>query len=424
MKYLYKTLTLLLILLFLNTALLIDNCMSQWVQMSNEMGNITVYSVSSNGNNIYACAGINGAYKSSDNGENWTAINNGLSGHYVWTIKAAGNNLFAGTYAGVYLSTDNGGNWIPVNNGLPNQLVYCILVHGSYLFAGHQTNGGMSVTTDNGNTWNACGLSGQSISSLAGYGNNIFAGTGGSTPTGIYLSTDNGGYWTAASNGLLELKINAIISNGNFTFAGSGLSTNPGRVYRSTNNGGSWVPVNNGITNIINNCFAMDAINLFVGGDSGIFFSNNNGDNWIKRNQGFNTIPVVRSLLIMNGYIFSGTSQSVWRRSLSEIITNTNNTLETVPESYSLFQNYPNPFNPCTVIRFEIQKSEFSSQNSAVTLIIYDLMGREVQTLVNDILQPGMYETTFDGSNYSSGVYFYQMRVGDFCVTKRLILLK
>ena len=95
-----------------------------------------------------------------------------------------------------------------------------------------------------------------------------------------------------------------------------------------------------------------------------------------------------------------------------------------VPTEYKLFQNYPNPFNPRTVIRFDIQKPEVRSQNSVVTLKIYDVTGREVQTLVNERLQPGTYEATFDGSKYTSGVYFYRLTTEKFSDTKRFVILK
>lgn len=91
-----------------------------------------------------------------------------------------------------------------------------------------------------------------------------------------------------------------------------------------------------------------------------------------------------------------------------------------VPVLYSLYQNYPNPFNPVTKIKFDIP---FTRQ-SVVSLKIFDVMGREIQTLVNESLQPGTYETTFDGSNLTSGVYFYQLTSGNYKETKKLLLLK
>jgi subtilisin-like proprotein convertase family protein len=99
---------------------------------------------------------------------------------------------------------------------------------------------------------------------------------------------------------------------------------------------------------------------------------------------------------------------------------------KTIPESFSLFQNYPNPFNPTTKIRFEIPDRSpigtFGDDN--VVLKIYDILGREIQKLVNEKLKPGSYEVTFDGSNLPSGIYFYRLHAGDFADTKRMTLIK
>ena len=88
------------------------------------------------------------------------------------------------------------------------------------------------------------------------------------------------------------------------------------------------------------------------------------------------------------------------------------------PHTYKLYQNYPNPFNPATNIKFDIHKT------SATNLIIYDALGREVATLVNEELKAGSYQTYWDGSNYTSGVYFYTLQAGDYIETKKMLLLK
>jgi hypothetical protein len=89
-----------------------------------------------------------------------------------------------------------------------------------------------------------------------------------------------------------------------------------------------------------------------------------------------------------------------------------------------LGQNYPNPFNPVTKIRFDIKKSEFRSQNSEVTLKIFDITGKEVARLVNETLQHGSYEVKFDGSMLNSGVYFYKLTTDGFTETKKMTLIK
>lgn len=104
------------------------------------------------------------------------------------------------------------------------------------------------------------------------------------------------------------------------------------------------------------------------------------------------------------------------------------NTGSVIPGSYLLDQNYPNPFNPVTKIRFNIPMiagvKNGVSGKQAVLLSIYDVLGHEIETLVNENLQPGTYETEFDGSRYPSGVYFYTLVSSHFSQTKKMILVK
>jgi dienelactone hydrolase len=86
--------------------------------------------------------------------------------------------------------------------------------------------------------------------------------------------------------------------------------------------------------------------------------------------------------------------------------------------SFFLEQNYPNPFNPTTKINFQIPHSSF------VILKVFDILGKEVATLVNEELHPGNHETTFDGNGFASGVYFYRIQAGDFVQTRKLVLLR
>jgi tetratricopeptide (TPR) repeat protein len=89
-----------------------------------------------------------------------------------------------------------------------------------------------------------------------------------------------------------------------------------------------------------------------------------------------------------------------------------------IPVEYMLSQNYPNPFNPSTHLDFGISKLGF------VSLKVYDILGREVKTLKNEIKPAGRFKVEFDGSNFSSGVYFYRIEAGDFVQTKRMVFIK
>jgi len=90
----------------------------------------------------------------------------------------------------------------------------------------------------------------------------------------------------------------------------------------------------------------------------------------------------------------------------------------TIPNYYSLKQNYPNPFNPSTKISYTIPKA------GDVQLKVYDMLGREVATLVNETKQPGIYAVDFNASNLASGIYFYRIQSGDFTAVKKMVLVK
>jgi hypothetical protein len=97
---------------------------------------------------------------------------------------------------------------------------------------------------------------------------------------------------------------------------------------------------------------------------------------------------------------------------------NLDGNLSNVPEEYALFENYPNPFNPNTIIKYQLPDQGY------VSLIVYDLLGREVATLVNEVKPGGYYEVEFNASALRSGVYMYRIQAGSYVETKKMILLK
>lgn len=103
-------------------------------------------------------------------------------------------------------------------------------------------------------------------------------------------------------------------------------------------------------------------------------------------------------------------------------IQNENNSAQ----GFVLYQNYPNPFNPATTIKFSIPEkiAGINSSNISCSLKVYDEDGKEITTLLNQNLTAGDYETSFDGSEFSSGIYFYKLEVGNYSQTKRMLLIK
>ena len=114
----------------------------------------------------------------------------------------------------------------------------------------------------------------------------------------------------------------------------------------------------------------------------------------------------------------SSTGQLYWTDSIKSIVTGIDDGINEVPTEFSLAQNYPNPFNPTTTIKYSIPKLSF------VTIKIYDVLGREVATLVNEEKTIGNYKVEFNGSNLSSGIYFYTLKAGKFTQTRKLVLMK
>jgi photosystem II stability/assembly factor-like uncharacterized protein len=369
-----------------------------------------VRAVTGSGQYLFAGTEGQGVFRSTDNGASWMEVNNGLNNVFlIYTIAADGTNIYAGLYNGLYVSTNLGENWNPTNIVDP---VYSIVVSGSEIYVASQD---IWRSTDNGSSWHqlSSNVSGSSIAIL---GNNIFVGTRNGY---VYRSTDNGNTWTNARIGpsYMNLKVTGLAIIDTILFAG----LEGAGVYRSTDKGQNWTEVNTGLTKKFVQSLIAYRNNLFVGTYQGnVFLSTNNGTNWTNVGDGLanGSRNYIYSLAIYGNNIYAGIMGSgVWRRPLSEI-TSVERTSTEIPTSYHLSQNYPNPFNPSTTISFSIPNSDF------VTLKVYDVLGREVATLVNENLTAGSYSYNFDASNLTSGVYLYKLQAGKYNEMKKLVLTK
>ena len=138
-----------------------------------------------------------------------------------------------------------------------------------------------------------------------------------------------------------------------------------------------------------------------------------------KMNEGSGNVLVDASSNHNNATIIDPAYIEGWSTDLpNTIIANVKDKSNHVPNEFHLFQNYPNPFNPSTTIHYEIPNSGF------VELKIYDELGREVKTLISQNQFKGGYDLKFNATNLSSGIYFYQLKVGSFISTKKMLLLK
>jgi hypothetical protein len=240
-------------------------------------------------------------------------------------------------------------------------------------------------------------------------GGNLFAGTKG----GVFFSMNNGSSWTAVSNSLANVYVYSLAVSGTNLFAG----TNSG-VYSFTNNGASWTEMDTSLTNYNVLSLALAGENLFAAAGDGVYLSTDNGLSWTQVNTGLPNTSVW-ALAVSGTNLFAGTYNSgVWQRPLSELITAVKGNVNQVPAHFGLDQNFPNPFNPSTTINYSIPKA------GLVTLKVYDVLGKEVATLVSEEKTTGNYSLVFNASKLASGVYFYRLISGNSFMTKKLILMK
>jgi len=414
-----------------------------------------VFCLIASGENLFA-GSSSGIFLSTNSGSSWTLINYGLSSSSINCFAVSGNNLFTGTEGnGVFLSTNNGSSWSPINTGLKDNYIRALIINGTNLFAG--TANGVFLYKNGGTSWTEVntGLTNIWIRSFANMEETLFVGTEGG---GVFRSENNGITWTAASMGLTNKTVYSLAVMDSHLFAG----TWGGGIFVSDNYGSSWTSCNSGLQTHYIESFAIVDSNIFASTSSGVFISSNKGAKWIKAdlpffsfvqmvkiegyifvgnggmgafsgegvyvstdnglswsavNSGLTGAPI-NALAVCDTELFAGTAgNGVWHRPLAEMITNVKSSTE-LPKEFTIYQNYPNPFNPSTTIKYSIPKP------SNVTLKVYDVLGSEIEALVQKIQTQGSYEVEFDGSELTSGIYFYRLRAGDYVETKKMIVLK
>lgn len=365
------------------------NINSDWVQVSSGITQLNINDLTASGNYIFAGTNVTvsggGVFRSSNNGNSWEQV------YFTTTLSLASfdNFIYRGYQNGFSYSSNYGSNW--VTPGGASRWITALLADANFVYSGCftstvTTNRGVWISSNNGTNWQQTSLNNVNIYTLYKSNNYLFAGG-----EGLYLSSNNGIDWNTS----LLISCGAITSTENTLFAGSSGGSG---VYVSTNNGNNWLQ--SSLNNLGVHAMITYQNNVFVGG--GFWVSTNNGISWTERIEGMGNL-YVNVLILSNGYIFAGTDgNGVWRRPLSELVSLSSIT-SNIPINYELKQNYPNPFNPKTKIKFSIP------QRSFIQIKIFDILGREKEKLVNQELIASEYEFDFNGTGYSSGVYFYQL---------------
>ena len=300
---------------------------AQWEQTNGPYGGQEVECLAVSGTNIFAGTNGEGIFFSNNNGNTWTAVNNGLTNMYIRSLAVSDTNVFAGTYDGVFLSSNNGNSWTNVSNGLPSGTVVMSLVtNGTNVFAGLGSDpdtGGVYISSNNGNSWTAVnnGLPYDtmepiySVLGLGVNGNYIFA-----LPmrADLAVSNNNGASWSTANNGYQN-------DDNSFHFTTTDSDIFVGNFYGvfiSNNNGGLWTTMNNALTTSGVTALTAFGNNIFAGSSGeGVYLSTNNGGLWTNESDNLIENQTITSFAIVGeSIVFAGTgSNGVWKRALSEM---------------------------------------------------------------------------------------------------------
>lgn len=415
---------------------------SQWSEQNSGIY-FTIFSLSAvNDNIVWASTSFNNVLRTTNGGLLWENVGANIpepNGFQPCIFAIDANTAIFSCYDGypmissyVYKTTNAGANWYLVFSQGDDAYISGIWIkdNNEGIMVGWPVGGRWSLwkTTNAGNNWDSTGLYiPETDPSVWSFENSLFYSGSriwfGARQRGIYYSSDNGASWILQDVTWTGYAYPSAIW---FDDPNHGYSSADRNIIRTETAGMNWTITPNsagaeiikGITGVVNNWWYVRFLS------NKIYYTSNDGDTWLVQytaptNSGYNHITKGRN----------GTSK-LWAARIDGGISVYNGILgnqpisNEIPEKFSLSQNYPNPFNPQTKIKFELPSLTRSKSGIPVKLIIYDLLGREVATLVNEELKPGTYEADWDGSNFSSGVYFYKFVAGDFTETKKMVLMK
>jgi len=451
---------------------------SDWIFQNNGLiiQNVNKFFIDYEGNIYIAASGASntgcGLYKSTDGGEYWNKIADTLNNrptNVFYDVKIDPNEpggiIYVSNYYGVYRSTDNGITWQSTSFTDPGARNIGKNING-YMFFGNDFASwfGLYRSTNLGLNWERHTFLGVSAMVYLRDGS-ILAGCydPGLGSFGMYKTTNNGDTWFNTNT------FSGLSSPWDFTLDKNEdiYAAFVGAIFLSTNNGTSWIDY--GLTGPPTTCIAIDSNGYVWAGahQDGVyrtagrtvpvelasFSAEVNGNNvllkWITateiNNQGFqverqkaqkdrNDYWEIIGFVNGNGttselQLYSYTDTEVlsgnYQYRLKQIDYDGSfeysNIIEVevrIPSEFFLSQNYPNPFNPSTQIKYSIKKA------GLVQLRVYDILGKEIATLVNTNKEAGNYSIEFNANQLPSGIYIYRMQSGSFVSSKKMILLK
>jgi len=340
------------------------------------------------------------------------------------------------TYGDINRSTNRGISWSYISPpGAGNDDNYCFVTpficcpsNPNILYAGgvsiyKSINGGLDWQGPYGTTV----IGGTKILSMYSSATSVDTVYCGAVNGRIFRSVNAGLNWSNVTDSSItpnryatDITVNPNKSNDIIvTFGGFGT----GHVFRSTNAGNNWQNISGNLPDVPHHCVVMDPVynqNIYVGSDLGVYVTTNSGANWHEYRTGMPyALAFDVTVVYPNRKLRVATyGNGIYERKLLENPVSVNPVSNENVKGFSLSQNYPNPFNPSTHLEFGISDMGF------VSLKVYDLLGKEVKTLVNEVKPVGIYSIEFDGSDLPSGIYYYKIETGNFTQVRKMILVK
>jgi len=414
---------------------------SGWVQQTSGIST-RLYSVYFANQSTGWASGDSGVILSTTNGgADWNRQNSGttlplLSIQFAnentgWAVGGFDDNNPLCSHLYIILRTTNGGaNWITQLSGGNGYFFNDLAVvnsHTAYTTnAGIccppfciQSSGAVSKTDNSGLNWNyslgSAFFSVFFLNEMDGWA----AGQSSSdvlAPIDYIYKTNNGG-----NNWQLILSDTAFNYNPyrkiQFVNSLTGYSIK-GKLLKSTDSGSQWNNTDSVSTSGVSDQFFINTDTGWCTKGANIIRTNNGGDDWDIQNS--NNTSGLSSIYFVDAYYgWAVGSGGTILKTITGGLTSISQIQNTQIPNYHLLQNYPNPFNPTTSLEFGI------SDWGLVSLKIYDVLGNEVETLVNENLSPGSYQIQWNGEGFASGIYFYSLTAGGKIIgTRRMIMLK